>query len=160
MTLSGEQLEIWKNEEKYWEYFTKGDGEGFLSLWAEDFHGWPSSCLTGEFETEQIDYQYVADVLAPAVATITEGEHELSDISVVVAGRRYGVALYTSEFSVTGAYGPMKGLERYTHTWRKEKNGEMWKIVSGMSAVFTVERTSQLVVTTMEELKEIRNKDK
>ena len=34
--------DVWAMEESYWRYVQAGDVEGFLSLWHENFVGWPS----------------------------------------------------------------------------------------------------------------------
>jgi hypothetical protein len=38
--------EVWALEEAYWEYVQSGDVDHYLTLWHEDFIGWP--CALGQ----------------------------------------------------------------------------------------------------------------
>jgi ketosteroid isomerase-like protein len=40
---SAEQKDVWKNVETYWDLGAKGDIEGFLSYFHDDFSGWPNA---------------------------------------------------------------------------------------------------------------------
>jgi len=40
---SPEQHEVWKEEVKYWDMYTSGKIDEYMSLWDEDFLGWPPS---------------------------------------------------------------------------------------------------------------------
>jgi len=40
---SKEQKEVWKNVEIYWDFSAKGDVEGYLSYFHDDYSGWSNS---------------------------------------------------------------------------------------------------------------------
>jgi len=122
--------EVWALEDAYWRYVREGDVERYLSLWHEDFIGWPCT----------------ADSLHPvrkaaAGAWIRSIRDQKSRLSVSL--RREGIqhfgAVMVVHYStpVITAYpdGHTTGkdqLYKFTHTWMRV--GSTWQIIGGMCA--------------------------
>jgi ketosteroid isomerase-like protein len=116
---------IWSQEEAYWKYVESHDLQHYLSLWSEDFVGWPmvndqpihKSQIASQFQTGRL-------------SRVTR--YELHRESVDMHGP-IGVTFYRVKMHIRGADGKdTTTAARITHTWMNDGYG--WHIVSGMSA--------------------------
>ena len=109
--------EVWALEEAYWRYVRDADVAGYLSLWHEDFIGWP--CAADSFHPVRKD---------AAGAWIQSIRHQKLRLSVAL--HREGiqdfggvVVVHYSTPVITGyPDGPVTGkdqLYKFTHTWMK-----------------------------------------
>lgn len=120
--MSSDADEVWAGEEAYWKYVKAHDNEGFRSLWAEDFVGWP---IVQEHPIHKSDITLTSGALGETV------DYRLQRENVDMHGST-GITFYRavvrrkrpdgSEVTVTS---------RFTHTWMRQ-NGK-WMIVGGMS---------------------------
>jgi hypothetical protein len=122
------KVDPWEYENLYWDYMIDGKGEEFLSLWDEEFRGWPQQ------DEEPIDYEYVKTVMVPAFYQVESGMKRLFKQEAVV-NERFFITLYAAAYSFTYKSGAtVKTKVRITHTWRKGTAGK-WRIIGGMSSV-------------------------
>jgi ketosteroid isomerase-like protein len=126
--------EIWALEESYWRHVRDGDVEAYLSLWHEDFIGWPC--------TDDARHPVRKDAAAAWIESIRARR-----LRVSVALRREGIQAFGDvvvvhySTPVTAAYpdGRVTGkdpLYKFTHTWLK--TGSRWQIIGGMCAPLSV----------------------
>lgn len=119
--LSSQQEEVWKGEQNYFRYLQAKDLQGFMSLWDDNFVGWPDyseaplrkkdieSGVAAEFQ----DVQAARPLPAP--------QPEVIGVFGDVAVTHY----FWPEADDTSA-----AEYRITHTWRKGPDG--WRIIGGM----------------------------
>lgn len=120
------QKEVWQMEETYWRDIKAGDEAHYLTLWHENFLGWPY------YQPGPVDRTELAKGIHKKFTGTRTLEYEISSKSVHVTGN-VGVALY----AVKSIYADREGKKqtdhlRITHTWLKTDSG--WKILGGMSA--------------------------
>jgi hypothetical protein len=132
MSLQGDQhqnpedidYQIWKLEEKYWDYWIKADIDGYLSLLHEDFIGWPSSLDTPR--DKNAAREFVLDYLAQSKPFAFEikpaGISVITNVSIV----HYHIISKDEEGNQIG------DRFRITHTWIKVDGN--WKVMGGMSS--------------------------
>lgn len=130
---TGEQniAEVWAREDEYWRYVKAGDVENYVSLWDENFIGWPCGqehpvgkasigTWVRKVRDEGIDVDY---------QLTREGAGDFGD-SVVVH--------YSFTLVDTYPDGRVEGLGRrnkITHTWTRA--GDTWQIIGGMCGELT-----------------------
>lgn len=120
---SDEAAAIWAGEEAYWRYVQAHDNNGFRSLWADDFVGWP---IVQQRPIHKSDIQLTSGSMNTVISY--ELHRESVDMHGPVGITFYRVTVHRrtedgSESTVTN---------RLTHTWMKQ--GKVWQIVGGMSA--------------------------
>jgi ketosteroid isomerase-like protein len=132
--LSADQQAVWDMEASYWRYVKAGDVDRYVSLWHEDFVGWP--CSTWEPVTKKEVSGWVRDIRDNGWAlTYTlrpEAVQLIGDLAVV----HYG-ASYVFDYGDGTSEGEGE-WRKFTHTWLKV--GDSWQIVGGMCADMTPAR--------------------
>lgn len=127
-TFSKLEQEIWEGEIAYWEHLQAADLEGFMSLWHDDFIGWPSGYPA------PVDKEGINKKWSRVIDTSSEGswEVQLKPLSIRVMGE-IGLVYYETHRLAPGGNGPETIIsEKRTHTWMRTKSG--WVIIGGMSA--------------------------
>lgn len=118
--------EVWALEEAYWRYVKAGDVERYLTLWHEDFVGWPCD-QPHPMRKESVGawVQRVRDEgLRVEYALTREGAQQFDDIVVVH---------YQFTMASTHPDGRVEGVgvrKKITHTWLRV--GSTWQIIGGM----------------------------
>ena len=119
---SSQQEKVWKEEQNYFRYLQAKDLQGFMSLWDENFLGWP-------------DYSEVPlqkkDIESGAAA---EFQNVQQSARLLPAPKPEAIGVF-GDVAVTHYFWPeaddtSSGKYRITHTWRKGPDG--WRIISGM----------------------------
>lgn len=126
--LDDRQEEVWQMEETYWHYVSSGNVEAYVSLWHDDFVGWPCFSWTparkaniGSWVEEIRDNHW----------TLT---YDLRPEAVQLFGN-VAVVHYAAEYVFGYPDGTSRGKgdwRKFTHTWMKV-DGD-WKIIGGMCA--------------------------
>jgi ketosteroid isomerase-like protein len=120
--LSPQQMEVWNEEQNFFRYLNAKDLKSSLSLWDDDFVGWP-------------DYQkrpvHKAEIEADTAAEF----RATSDARPIPLPKPESVSVY-GDVAVTFYFWPEADessptIYRITHTWRKGRSG--WRIIGGMS---------------------------
>ena len=121
--------EIWTLEEQYWQYVEAGDIENYVTLWHDDFVGWPCSNLHPSGVENIADWLRVIrdEGVQVSYELHLEALQHFGDVAVVHYSspiiRRYPDGRVTGEGR----------LLKFTHTWMR--SGGQWKIISGMCAL-------------------------
>ena len=126
--LDDEQAAVWKMEETYWRYVSSGDVEAYVSLWHDDFVGWPCFSWT---PTGKANIGSWVEEIRDNNWTLT---YELRPEAVQLFGK-VAVVHYAAEYIFDYGNGTRKGegdWRKFTHTWMKV--GEDWQIIGGMCA--------------------------
>lgn len=119
---------VWNLEEDYWRYVKAGDVDSYITLWHEDFVGWP--CHTATPSDKSGIGSWVKDI---------RDNHWKFDYSLrPLEFRTFGdvVAVhYAAEFVYDYGDGTKSGSgiwRKFVHVWKK--TGERWQIITGMCA--------------------------
>ena len=124
--MTAAEKEVWRLEEKYWEYAQAFDLQNYRTLWHEEFVGWPrveaapvgKSNIGGWLERRKdAGYSLWYKLKSEAVRQI-EG--------AVAVHYRVTIEWVAKDGKVE------RDDSRITHTWVKA--GGQWKIITGMSA--------------------------
>ncbi len=120
--LSPEQRAVWRMEEAYWQYRKDGDVERYMTLWHDDFIGWPdgSDKPTRKDGIRRSFQQSVAD------------GWRLTELRVEGVQLFGGVAVTHYVTSGVSRDGNESWTGKITHTWIRF--GNTWQIIGGMSA--------------------------
>ena len=125
--LSPEQKTVWAREQAYCTYLQNNDLEGYMSLWDDNFVGWPNHDPAPV--TKDDIRQEVATEMKTGVKVTCDPVLKKVNVMGDVA-----MTFYVFDFTTTSKDGASRSQQpRITHTWRK--SGNEWKIVGGMSAV-------------------------
>jgi len=119
------ETKIWQLEEQYWEYWVKGDIDGYLALLHEDFLGWPSSSVSPA--DKRAAREFVENYLSqtkPIAFGIKSGAIRIISNTAIV---HYIVISKDEDGNQIG------DPYRITHTWI-EQDGT-WKVMGGMSSM-------------------------
>ena len=126
--MNADEEAVWALEEAYWDYATNNDIKGYLTLWDEDFVGWPG------FSPIPAAKQNIADWIVrhhkdPAVRHY----FEITPMAVRSFGDIVAVHYIADAFRVDIASGHSEKIwiNRITHTWKR--TGNSWQIITGMS---------------------------
>ncbi|MBL0358206.1 MAG: DUF4440 domain-containing protein [Chitinophagaceae bacterium] len=119
--------EIWQLEENYWKYVKGKDLEAYLTLWDENFIGYPGNNIITNKDhiTDWLTELYKDKTGAYNYELTRKAENVFDDIVI---------ALY----DVTQTWTNEKGMvvkrtnSKITHTWKK--TGKGWLIIGGMGA--------------------------
>ena len=128
LELDEQQSAVWQMEEEYWRLVASGNVEDYVTLWHDDFVGWPCFSWTpvgkanvGSWVEEIRDNHWtVAYTLRPLAVQL------FGDVAVVH---------YAAEYIFEHGDGTSKGKgdwRKFTHTWKKMADG--WQIIGGMCA--------------------------
>jgi Domain of unknown function (DUF4440) len=120
--------EVWQRELQYWKYVEQNDKANYLSLWHENFIGYPSTdSLTGK--------NHIADWIADLQNK--KGLHyEYILVKKVVNPFGDVVITFYDELDIwknEKNEAVSKETYKITHTWKKF--GDNWLIIGGMSAL-------------------------
>jgi len=117
--------QVWSGEEAYWRYVQSHNLQSYLALWSDDFVGWPRTTDHPVHKTD-IGLLFQSGTLSRVMA------YELNRESVEMHGP-VGIAFYRVKMRLNNANHSQSTITaRITHTWMKK--GDVWQIVSGMSA--------------------------
>ena len=123
---SQSEQSLWNLEHDYWRYVQNNDLTAYLSLWNQDFLGWPSvspAPLRKDHITDWITSQTSKGLAFQSM--------ELKPAAIQISGN---VALtyywITYKLLEKDGHGATHNL-RVTHTWLN--NGKNWQIIGGMS---------------------------
>jgi ketosteroid isomerase-like protein len=137
LEMSEAEESVWEMEENYWRYVQAGDVESYLTLWHEDFVGWPCSTW------EPADKTNVANW----VRNIRDKEWRLTYELKPLAIRLFGdIAVVHYAATYVFDYGDGTGAgegepRKFTHTWMKVDG--QWQIITGMCANQKPARTAR-----------------
>jgi ketosteroid isomerase-like protein len=121
--LSPQQAEVWNEEQNYFRYLNAKDLKGSLSLWDDNFVGWPDyqehpvRRANIEFDTAE-DFRTSKPDAPPIPLPKPESVSVYGDVAIT-----FYFWPEADESSPT--------IYRITHTWRKGPKG--WRIIGGMS---------------------------
>ncbi len=123
--------EVWELEAAYWEYVESGDVDSYLTLWHEDFIGWP--CAAG-LDSHPAGKGNIGDWVRRIRDEKVRFTHDLQqegaeDFGTVV------VVHYRTPMTYEYPDGRVVGDDqsyKFTHTWMRVGSG--WQIVGGMCA--------------------------
>lgn len=118
---------IWKMEEDYWGYVKNKDFANYLTLWDDNFMGYPSTNIIGGKAsiTDWITDMYKNNKGTFSYQLERKVENVFGDIVIVL----YDV---TTLWKGGGGETFSKTNLKITHTWKKTESG--WKIIGGMGA--------------------------
>lgn len=117
---------VWDLEDAYWRYVKEGDVESYVTLWHDDFIGWPC----GQAHPKRKDG--IGDWVRIVRDNRINVEYELTR----EGAQRFGdIVVVHYSFSRVDTYpdGRVEGRgkrSKITHTWMK--SGDTWLIVGGM----------------------------
>jgi catechol 2,3-dioxygenase-like lactoylglutathione lyase family enzyme/ketosteroid isomerase-like protein len=119
--------EVWQLEENYWKYVKTNDLKSYLTLWDENFIGYPSTNIIGNKDhiTDWIADMYKNNKGMTFNYELTrKAENVFGDIVMVFYD---ATQIWTNDKNEV-----KKNTYKLTHTWRKTGNG--WLIIGGMGA--------------------------
>src|SRR5271170_557204 len=120
--MSPKQLEVWNEEQNYFRYLQAKDLKSFMSLWDDNFVGWPDY---SEHPLRKADIE--SGVAEEFQATPTSAPPNFSPKPEAIAV--FGDVAVT--YYIWPEADETSSLRyRITHTWRKGPEG--WRIISGM----------------------------
>lgn len=122
------EQEVWNGELRYWDYRSAGKVEEYMSLWHDDFVGWPVRSAQPGGKAD-IRKSFENDLANGRGGSFTL---KLEPLTVRVFGD-IGEVFYRARYGWLDRNG--KSIEfnfRITHTWKRTPAG--WKIIAGMSA--------------------------
>jgi len=119
--------QVWDLEKNYWKYVKQNDLKSYLTLWDENFIGYPgNNKITGKDHiTEWITDMYKDKSRKFSYELTRKTENVFGEIVI---------ALYDVTQTWTNEKGTVveKTTSKITHTWRKTDKG--WLIIGGMGA--------------------------
>ena len=128
---SAEQLEVWEREELYWEARKANDYDAYMSLWHQDFSGWPFTSAT------PVTIESISNGAISFMASRPDGalEYKLEPMGVSFANDK-ATTFYRVSLSYTTYDGALVAVSgRIIHTFVRDYDSGKWLIISGMSAV-------------------------
>jgi ketosteroid isomerase-like protein len=123
-----EEQAVWQMEETYWRDVEAGDVEAYVTLWHDDFVGWPC------FASEPSDKSKIGGWVRDIRDNHWKLTYQLRPKAVRVFGD-VAVVQYAAEYVLDYGDGTHSGAgvwRKFTHTWMK--TGGRWKIITGMCA--------------------------
>lgn len=120
------QDEVWQLEENYWKYVKEKDFKSYLTLWDDNFIGYPSNNTVGNKDhiTDWLTEMYQQ----PGVFNYTltrKVENLFGDIVIVFYDVSHNFTNDKNEVVKKGSF-------KIIHTWKKTDKG--WLIIGGMGA--------------------------
>jgi ketosteroid isomerase-like protein len=126
--LNDDETAVWQMEETYWRHVASSNVEAYVSLWHDDFVGWPCFSWT---PTGKANIGSWVEEIRDNNWKLT---YELRPEAVQLFGN-VAVVHYAAEYVFDYGNGTRKGegdWRKFTHTWMKV--GEEWQIIGGMCA--------------------------
>ncbi|HZQ68332.1 MAG TPA: nuclear transport factor 2 family protein [Terriglobales bacterium] len=125
--LTPEQQAVWEREQAYCRHMQNNDLEGYMSLWDEQFAGWPQHDAAPVTKSD-IRQEVANEIKAGEKQTCNSALKRVNVLGDVAA------TFYVLEiFTVHKDGSKLSSKYRITHTWRK--SGKDWKIIAGMSSL-------------------------
>jgi ketosteroid isomerase-like protein len=123
---SAVQKEVWKGEEAYWRLLKEKNVEAYMSLWHEQFVGWPTGTPTPADKAAIRTRWYPSLTIENSIIS-----YDLKPMSIRVHGDT--AVVYSSVKLTTRNKQSNEREETFflTHTWMKEN--AKWQIVGGMA---------------------------
>jgi ketosteroid isomerase-like protein len=113
-------------EETYWKNGKAADEAHYMSLWHENFRGWPRD------QASPVGMQGLGEAVQGKFARKGTLDYEILSQAVPVTGS-IGITQYAVRSRCTKTDGRKDTFDsRITHTWLKTETG--WKIIGGLSA--------------------------
>ena len=128
---SKEQKEVWDREELYWKSRKLNDYDTYMSLWHQDFAGWPFSSAT------PVNIDSISNGAMAFMASRHQGalKYKLEPLGVSFA-EDTASTFYRISLSYTTYDGALVAVSgRIMHTFVRDHYSGEWVIISGMSAV-------------------------
>lgn len=126
-SLTATKNELWQLEENYWKYVKEKDLTSYVTLWHDNFIGYPSTNKIGgkDHITDWIEEMYSNNKNNFNYELTRYVENVFDDIAIV---------LYDATQLWKNDKGELvqKSTFKLTHTWKKTTEG--WKIIGGMGA--------------------------
>ena len=125
---TAEEQAVWRMEEIYWHDVKTGDVEHYLTLWHDEFVGWP--CFASEPSDKSTIGGWVKDIRDQHL----KFTYQLQPKAVRVFGD-VAVVQYAAEYVTEYSDGTKSGAgiwRKFTHTWKKTDG--QWQIITGMCA--------------------------
>ena len=122
------EKEVWQGEQKYWDFRTAGKIDEYMSLWHDEFVGWPTGNARPGGRADirkRIETELARTRPGSYKAKLEPLSVRVFDDVAVVFYRADTVRVDTAGTSVEAHLG-------ITHTWKRTPQG--WKIIAGMSA--------------------------
>ncbi len=118
--------EVWQLEENYWKYVKEKDFKSYLTLWDENFLGYPSNNTIGDKAhiTDWMTEMYQQTGVFNYTLT-RKVENVFGDIAIVFYDVTHNFTNEKNEILKTGSF-------KIIHTWKKTETG--WLIIGGMGA--------------------------
>ncbi len=127
--LTKPEKEVWAQEERYWNDVKSLNLRDFLTLWHDDFKGWPATSNT------PIPKDSAANMIRePMTRGSRMTQYELHRKVVQVFGKT-AVAIYAVTFTWVNKRGAIERSGQWyklIHTWLRV--GREWKIIGSLSA--------------------------
>jgi ketosteroid isomerase-like protein len=125
---SAAQKEVWQMEEVYWKDVQNANIGHYMTLWHENFLGWPRD------RELPVGKDGLEDGARKKMAVGRVSSYEILSKAVSVVGN-VGTTQYSVKVVRTMNNGKQETYtSRVTHTWLK--TGSSWQIVGGMSAPY------------------------
>jgi ketosteroid isomerase-like protein len=122
--------QVWEMEEVYWNHVKSDDIQSYLTLWHDDFVGWPG------FSPEPMGKLNISDWIPALFADSTKSfDYKLKRMSVSSYGEDIVIIFYVVGFyfiDLKTGEKKQDNWHRITHTWKRY--GDRWFIIGGMSA--------------------------
>ena len=135
--LSREQKEVWNEEQNYLRHLQAKDLKSFMSLWDDNFVGWPDY---SEHPLRKLDIESSVAEEFQTTPTSASLSSSPKPEAIAVFGDTAVTYYFWPEADETS---PSK--YRITHTWRKGPEG--WRIISGMDCEVPRSREAKTEVT-------------
>jgi ketosteroid isomerase-like protein len=122
------EKEIWSCEQRYWDLLAAASIDEYMSLWHDEFTGWPPS------RTEPVTKAGIRDAAMQSLANIRPGSYRarVQPLSIRIHGDFAFVFYRVAATGIDLAGNPFDERYRIHHTWWRTPNG--WKIIEGMGA--------------------------
>ena len=127
-TFSAAQLDVWKEELKYWNLRTAGKLDEHMALWHEDVIAWGSTLQKPGTKADV--RSNVAEVLRDT--RLGSYTTDLEPLVVRIQGEFAFVFYRVHEVRSDLAGNRRESRVRVTHTWWRTRRG--WQIIAGMGA--------------------------
>ena len=126
--MSPAEQKVWSGEQRYWDLRTAGKTEEYMTLWHEEFTGWPRTSAQPSVKAD------VRSEVSNILKNTRPGSYvaRLQPLSVRIHGDFAFVFYRVQAARVDAAGNRVETRIRIHHTWWHTPSG--WKIIAGMSA--------------------------
>jgi len=120
---------VWQLEEDYWRYVSTGNIDSYVTLWHDDFVGWP--CFEWTPARKGDIGKWVRDIRDNKWKLT----YQLKPLEMQEFGGDTVIVHYAAEYVYDYGDGTRSGVgiwRKFTHTWMRV--GDSWQIIGGMCA--------------------------